>query len=176
MPVFSKESLENIATCHPLLQMVAFESIRSTDFKIVYGRRTVAEQLSLMRRGLSKVKDPRSSLHVADSPELARAFDAAPYVSGRGVVDGNHKGDLRYFYYMIGQIRRTAFDLDVPIQSGGDWDKDGNFDDQSFNDLYHIQLDVKECVRVGLLASDGRSDGPRLKLFLESRDFHPLSI
>ena len=165
MPSFSKRSLANLATCHGLLQLVGREAIKSVDFAVVYGRRTVAEQLELMREGKSRVKNPRSSYHVADPPDLADAFDAAPYVPGVGLIAGRNERELRYFYYMIGQIKRTAFDLEVPLISGGDWDNDGDFSDQSFHDLYHFQLDRAACRERGIYEGDGLAE------FLKQRGF-----
>lgn len=166
MPIFSERSERNLSTVHPLLELVARMAINFVDFAVVYGRRTVDEQLVLMKKGVSRVKNPRSSLHVADPPELSRAFDFMPYISPFGIVTGNKPGDGRYFDHVAGQIMAVGPMMGVPLTWGGDWDNDEYFGDQSFHDLGHIQLNVSECQRLGLLGPDGRSDGPKLNDFL----------
>lgn len=44
------------------------------------------------------------------------------------------------FYYHAGYIARVADELQVNIRWGGDWDGDGDFHDQAFNDLVHFEL------------------------------------
>ena len=41
---------------------------------------------------------------------------------------------------MAGYIQATADKLGIKIRWGGDWDSDGDLDDQTFMDLGHFEL------------------------------------
>ena len=44
------------------------------------------------------------------------------------------------FYHFAGYVKGVADSLGIKICWGGDWDKDNDFDDQTFNDLVHFEL------------------------------------
>jgi peptidoglycan L-alanyl-D-glutamate endopeptidase CwlK len=72
---FSKRSLDNIATCHPLLQALAQEAIKTFDFTVIEGHRDKAGQTQAYASKTSKLKWPRSKHNQWPS----QAFDALPY-------------------------------------------------------------------------------------------------
>lgn len=132
---FSERSLSRLATVHPLLQMIAYEGLRQMDLTIVSGRRTIAEQQRLVSLGRSKTTH---SYHVAKRlGGPAFAVDLAPW------VEGGEAKERRYFYYMGGVLETLAYLLGVPVIWGGDWNSNMVFSDQSFDDLYHLQIDEK---------------------------------
>jgi peptidoglycan L-alanyl-D-glutamate endopeptidase CwlK len=75
MPKFSKRSLDNLSTCHPILQALAHEAIKHCDFTVIEGHRDEGKQLQAYMLGHSKVKWPRSKHNQLPS----MAFDAIPY-------------------------------------------------------------------------------------------------
>ena len=48
--------------------------------------------------------------------------------------------DLNQFYYFAGIVIATARDLDIVLRWGGDWDRDHDLSDQSFDDLVHFEV------------------------------------
>ena len=152
MATFSKQSQTLLITCHPLIQAVCHRAIEQTDFSVVYGRRTRAEQARLVAAGFSKTMN---SLHVAESPDLSRAVDLSPYIKGLGRLSGAKASEYKYFYFLGGYVKASADRMGIPLTWGGDWDGDGSFDDQNFHDLFHFQLDVEKCRDLGIYEGPG---------------------
>ena len=75
MPKFSKRSLDRLATCHPDLQKVCNELIKTYDFSVNCGHRGKAEQDAAVKSGASKAKWPTSRHNT--NPSLA--VDIYPY-------------------------------------------------------------------------------------------------
>jgi hypothetical protein len=75
MPKFSKRSLSNLVTCHPLLQELAHEVIKDFDFTVIEGHRDKSSQMKAFASKTSKLKWPRSKHNQWPS----QAFDALPY-------------------------------------------------------------------------------------------------
>ena len=44
------------------------------------------------------------------------------------------------FHYFAGYVLGRAFDMDIPLIWGGDWDGDFEIFDNKFDDLVHFQL------------------------------------
>ena len=127
MPKFGKQSERVLITCHIDLQRVAREVIKGSDFSVVSGHRTPAEQADLVRRGLSLTAT--RSKHLADPSE---AMDLAPYP-----IDWR---DQDRFLHLAGRVLQAGAYLGVRLRWGGDWDSDGDLRDQNFMDLGHFEL------------------------------------
>jgi peptidoglycan L-alanyl-D-glutamate endopeptidase CwlK len=128
MPKFGKRSKKNFADLHNRLQFVLKNAIDEYDFSIICGHRSKSAQNRAYKRGKSKLKYPDSKHN--QFPSLA--VDVAPYP-----VDWN---DAKRFYYLAGLLKGIASDNDIELRWGGDWDSDGDFNDQNFNDLCHFEL------------------------------------
>ena len=133
MPKFSKLSLARLETCHPVLQFLFHRVIEVYDCIILEGYRSEAVQEGLYRQGKTKVHWPHSKHN--QKPSLA--VDAAPYP-----VDWNleNRDNLKRWYYFGGLVLGIAHAYGIPLRWGGDWDRDGDFRDQNFNDLPHFEL------------------------------------
>lgn len=133
MPVFSADSRAKLATIKPPLRELMEEAIQHVDFTIVWGARTPEEQNELYRKGFSK-RDGYINLsnHQPDADGMASAVDIAPWP-----VDWR---DEKRFYLLAGFILCLAFQRGIRIRWGGDWDRDLDLNDQSFNDLAHYEL------------------------------------
>ena len=140
---FSADSMTQLATCHRLLVMLCTQAIEIVDFKVVFGQRTLAEQKQLVRLGFSKTM---KSYHLNQPKSLA--VDLHPCVEGNP-IDLIQSASVYnpYFYFMAGVIKGLAYKLNIPIVWGGDWNKDGNFRNNKFNDLFHFQLDYETCIK-----------------------------
>lgn len=125
---FSKNSLKNLESCHPDLQKLFKEIIKIIDCSILEGQRTPERQEELFKAGKSKLKGGKSKHN--HTPSLA--VDVAPYPI-------NFENTLHFFVF-AGFVKSQAKILDIPIRWGGDWDGDGDYTDQTFNDLVHWEL------------------------------------
>lgn len=131
---FGRKSTERLVSCHDDLRRVAELGIRTApiDFFIVCGHRKRIEQDAAFLAGNSKVRWPNSKHN--QNPSLA--FDFAP------VQDpwSNKPRALARYAFLAGVFWFAAAELDVKIRWGSDWDRDGDFEDQSFMDWGHIEL------------------------------------
>ena len=121
--------------CHPDLQTLFLEVIKTFDCTITCGHRGQAEQDAAYAAGNSKLKYPNGKHN--KTPSLA--IDAYPYP-----VDLK---DTKRFYYFAGYVMATAQQLlangqiKSVIRWGGDWDQDTDIKDNTFNDLVHFEID-----------------------------------
>lgn len=128
MPKFSKRSNMRLETCHPDLQKIFKHIIKHNNCTILEGHRTNAKQQELFENGSSKVKAGKSKHN--KYPSLA--VDVAPYP-----IFWEEK---ERFLFFGGYVKSVADTLNIKIRWGGDWDGDGNFKDQTFNDYVHFEL------------------------------------
>lgn len=131
MPSFSKRSLSALATLHPDLQRLLQEAIKHVDFVVLEGHRDKVAQNAAVAAGKSKTPWPKSKHN--SKPSLA--VDIAPYPVSWS--------DRERFYHLAGFIKATAIMLGINLRWGGDWDSDGDFRDQTFDDLPHYEIKPK---------------------------------
>lgn len=153
MPDFGRNSTSQLVTMHHDLQILATDVVEIYDISIEQGRRTIPEQIANIRRKVSKTIDsrhiPRDAEGNYDPNAPCIAGDFIPYQKGINpwpqpdeprVVQ---QKKARRFYYMQGIFLAMAHKHDIPIIGGVDWDGDGDFFDQSFDDMPHVQLAIK---------------------------------
>lgn len=131
---FGRRSSREIATLNTDWRPVLHKAIRLMDFSVLQGTRSKEEQNELFAKGLSKVQYPNSKHNTV--PSLA--VDLAPYP-----IDWN---DHIAFAHLAGIIRSCAMDFGHGIRWGGDWDSDGESNDQTFMDIGHFEL-VRDLYR-----------------------------
>lgn len=141
MGMFSKNSVAMLGTCHPDLQRIFYEVVLFHDCTIIEGTRAIERQKQLFASGKTKTM---ASKHI-NTPSLA--VDAAPFIYGRGIpwpdkkLAGNtYTKDLCQFYLFAGIVLDRADSLGVKLRWGGDWDRDFDLADQTFDDLVHFEL------------------------------------
>lgn len=80
MPSFSARSAARLAECHPDLQLLMSDVIKTHDFTVLCGARSKAEQDEAVAKGNSKARWP-SSNHNVDGVrrKTSWAVDIAPY-------------------------------------------------------------------------------------------------
>lgn len=136
MPKFGAESIKQLATCHPDLQVVMKEAIKYIDFSVLEGHRGQAAQEAAFAAGNTKLHWPNGKHN--KSPSLA--VDIAPYP-----LNWN---DTERFVYFAGHIMAMAKMLLAQgkithfVRWGGDWDTDSQVKDESFRDYGHFELVV----------------------------------
>lgn len=106
--------------------------IKEHDCAIIEGHRARRRQNQLFRDKKSKVKWPNSKHNRMPS----MAVDVAPWMDGEGIP----WEDNRRFYGFAQNVLDTAARLGIKIRFGGDWDMDGDYNDQEFKDLCHFEL------------------------------------
>jgi peptidoglycan L-alanyl-D-glutamate endopeptidase CwlK len=134
MNIYSQKSADELTSCHIDLQLIFTEVLKHYDHTIIQGHRTKEDQDKAYNSGRSKLQWPNSKHNF--SPSMA--VDAAPYP-----IEWN---DHIRFAVFAGYVFATADRLRAEgkitfkVRWGGDWDKDGFNNDQSFNDFPHFEL------------------------------------
>lgn len=123
---FGKRSLDNLRGVHPDLVKVANRALELSpiDFTITEGLRTVARQKELVAKGLSKTMNSR---HIT-----GHAVDFVPLP-----VDWDK---VEPFITVANCFLQAGKELGVALRWGGDWNMNGDWKDEKFRDLPHVEL------------------------------------
>jgi len=128
MPNFSGTSKQRLGTCQPDLQRLFKAVIKHYDCTILCGFRNQEDQQKAFTEKHSTVQFPNSKHN--SFPSIA--VDVAPYP-----IDWD---DMERFRHFAGFVEGMATAMGIKIRSGGDWDRDHQFDDQRFIDMPHFEL------------------------------------
>lgn len=132
---YSKTSLRKLETCDKRLQRLFLEVSKHADVTIVCGYRSNEDQAEAFYKKKSKVK-PGDSKH-NKNPSLA--VDAVPAHVPKLWAKGEDGSKLEFIAFAA-LVLSTAARLGIKVRWGGDWDMDGDYDDQTFNDYAHWEL------------------------------------
>jgi len=138
-----RRSLSRLEGVHPDLIRVVKHAIRVSvcDFTILEGVRSIERQRKLFQAGASKIMNSRHIAKVSlNSPELGpvgHAVDLGAY------VDGTVRWDWPLYYQIANAMKLASLEEDVLIRWGGDWDSDGDYDDERWRDGPHFELPRK---------------------------------
>ncbi|MFA5166693.1 MAG: hypothetical protein WC449_05410 [Candidatus Paceibacterota bacterium] len=150
MPKFSDISLLRLADVDSHLVEIFMDIIEWYDCFVMYGKRTPAEQANLRRLGKSKLAvgyhmgrpyhplTISSTVREVDLTAPACAIDVASYP----YKDPITPKDYYPFYHFGGLVQATARKHNIELRWGGDWNRNNNLFDQTFNDLVHFELVV----------------------------------
>ena len=130
MAKFGKVSMERLNTCDPRLQHIFLVVVEKFDCAVICGHRNKEDQDKAYKEGKSKLKWPNGNHNKLPS----RAIDVAPYING--AISWNFK----QCYVFAGYVLRVADELGIKIRWGGDFNMNGDLNDQSFKDLVHFEL------------------------------------
>lgn len=134
MPKFSQESFSRLSTCHPDLQAIFYEVIKSFDCTVLQGYRNQADQEADFNAGNTQLHYPKSKHNTKPS----QAVDVSPYP-----IDWKN---IKRFYWFAGYVMGIAQRLKDEgkiahaIRYGGDWNRDNNIDNEKFRDLVHFEI------------------------------------
>lgn len=128
MPIFGAESLKQLETLDPRLQILCNEAIKTFDFKINEGFRGEESQHKAFVEKRSKVDWPNGQHNHLPST----AVDLIPCP-----VDWK---DEKRWHYFIGFMIGLAQGLGIDLISGHDWDHDHDLEEHSFQDSPHFEL------------------------------------
>ena len=135
MPKFGATSESRLRTCDYKLQMLFREVVKYYDCTILQGHRDEETQNEYFRLKKSKLQWPNSKHNTNPS----NAIDVAPYPIPEN-WGADHPKELVKFYMLAGIVQYQAAKMGLKIRFGGDWDSDGDFRDQKFDDLEHFEL------------------------------------
>jgi len=134
MPKYSPVSRERLSTCHKDLRMVFNAVIQHFDCSILEGHRNEDDQNRYYDEGKSQLVWPQSKHN--KSPSMA--VDVVPYP-----IDWDGLNRFRYFagYVMgVSDMLHAQGMISHRVRWGGDWDRDTQLKDNSFNDMPHFEL------------------------------------
>lgn len=132
MPIFSAESLSNLAECDPQLQEVFFEVIKHIDCSIICGHRGEIAQHKAFLEGNSQLDWPESKHNSTPS----KALDAIPYYK-----EASKRTKTENMYLFVGIVKGIAISKGIKIRGGDDWDGDNDTQDQEFHDPGHFEVE-----------------------------------
>lgn len=134
MPTYSASSRRLLATTKQRLQDLFNEVIAFIDIKILNGKRTRAEQVVLLARGLTKTMDSKHLTGDAvDAAPYPERWDAPPIQPPLSAYDAD-------MIYLGGFVVGFAAARGVKIRYGGDWNQDARQVASGFRDLDHFEL------------------------------------
>lgn len=120
----SQKSIDRLSGVHPDLVSVVKRAIEisEVDFAVLEGVRSKTRQQQLVAAGASQTMNSR---HLT-----GHAVDLG------AMVAGTVRWDWPLYYKVADAVKKSAAELNVPIEWGGDWKK--------FKDGPHFQLPHKE--------------------------------
>lgn len=135
MPAFGPHSLVQRATLHVDLRKVLDRAILRMDFQIVEGFRGKTLQNIAWAKGNSKKPWPFSN----HNKWPALSADVAPWP-----IDwSNNQKSLERFVYLKGILWSCAFDVEIRVRDGIDWNRNQDMrDEHGLHDFPHIELFV----------------------------------
>ena len=134
MPKFSKSSFSKLSTCHPDLQALFYEVIKTFDCVIIEGYRDHEDQEMAFNSGNTKLHWPYGK----HNRQPSMAVDVAPYPL-------DWKNDKRMYWFAgyvmgVAQKLKEAGKMTRSIRYGGDWNNDKDIENERFKDLVHFEL------------------------------------
>jgi len=144
MPSFGKRSRGQLDTCDSKIQVLMERVVESFDISILEGHRNQERQDQLYDEGKSKLKYPDGN----HNNDPSNAVDIQPYP-----FDPDSKKAKLELAVMAGYVKGMFDELKAnrdadsfspfwgwKLRWGGDWDSDGDLDDQTFDDYYHFEI------------------------------------
>jgi len=153
MPSFGEKSNEVRDTLTPTLQLLVDRVVKYYNITLLEGHRNERRQDALLADQVTKVGWPDSKHNAF--PSMAVDVSPWPIPEGWGNL-GRKTGKVRddawkervKFYQMVAVIQYCWAQLveeypdlnEYQLRSGADWDGDGDYRDQTFDDLVHVEL------------------------------------
>lgn len=125
---FGKGSVEKLTQAHDAWSLILGDVLQFMDITVTCTHRGKEEQNEAFAQKKSKLQWPESKHNTLPSI----AVDVVPYP-----IDWKN---TKRFGYMAGLIIACAKARGYTVRWGGDWDSDGETEDQNFHDLPHFEL------------------------------------
>ena len=129
---FGRNSRRQLSTSDGRLQDIAHIVLKIKDHAVIKGHRTEREQRSAYENGHSQLDWPNGKHNKLPST----AIDVQTYP-----LPQNEQELREEQLYLLGLYAGVGYMKDIPIRIGGDWDRDGEITDNSFDDFFHVEID-----------------------------------
>jgi len=160
MASHGRKSKAFLSTCTLRIRRIFSQVVKGFDNSILDGARTEKDQAKKVKSGASKTLNskhiPRKKDGTYNPNGKSKAVDAAPYPirwpdvkAFNAILDNLSEEEgkelkeyiktVGRFYAFHGYVMGTADAMGTPLRGGGDWDKDWDFTDQTFDDLVHFE-------------------------------------
>jgi peptidoglycan L-alanyl-D-glutamate endopeptidase CwlK len=149
MPKFGTKSKAVLDTCHKDIKKIMSKVVEIIDISCISGHRSPAEQKSLFDKGRDasgKVIDKSKVVTTLDGYNKKSKHNESPSHAIDIVPYPEMWSDAKKLIYVAGVVKAVAFDMYVKgetkhlLRWGGDWDKDNDLGDQTFNDYPHFEI------------------------------------
>ena len=128
-------SIEQLNTCTDDVQWLLTTVLEEVaDVSAIEGHRNEERQNSLYPK-YTKLKFP----HGKHNEYPSKAVDVQPYPTPD--TDVKLAAALGY---IAGRAKAIGLERGLIVRWGGDWDQDGDLTDQTFDDLYHLEVHIDE--------------------------------
>lgn len=140
MSKFGEKSSENLIQVHTYLQRVAYSVVQVFDHSIICGHRNEKEQTKAYDSKHSKTQWPNSKHNSV--PSMALDFLPYPFDGYPSLDDGieAYTKKTAQYYAISAAYIAIGHEMGIDLRGGFDWDGDGIFTDQSFDDIGHIEI------------------------------------
>lgn len=128
MPKFSNISQVRLNSCDERLVRLFNEVIKHFDCTIIEGHRGKEAQNKAYDEGKSQLRWPNGKHNAMPS----KAVDVAPYP-----INWHDRERIVLF---AGFVLGVASQMGLTVRWGGDWDRDTEVKDNSFDDLVHFEI------------------------------------
>jgi len=129
---FGRASRKQLSTVDGRGQEVAHIVLKIKDHSIIKGHRNQREQHTAFINGHSELDWPDGKHNKLPS----KAWDVLTYP-----VPEDEQELREEQLYLLGLYKGVGYERGIPIRSGGDWDRDGEIADTTFDDFFHVEID-----------------------------------
>lgn len=147
MPSFGNSSQKRLATAHELQQRLWNEVIKYIDCSIICGERTEKEQNDLYAKGRDKNGNIINRAEVVTNAKFGEStHNESPSLAVDAVPFPEMWASKSAFFKLKDIVFREWYKIPLSIRGeyelrwGGDWDKDGDYNDQKLIDYPHWEI------------------------------------
>ena len=130
---FGRNSRRQLNTADGRLQDIAHTVLKIKDHAVIKGHRNQREQHTAFIEGHSELDWP----HGKHNKLPSIAIDVQTYPLPQTEQELREEQ-----LYLLGLYMGVGYMTGIPIRIGGDWDRDGEIADNSFDDFFHVELDI----------------------------------
>jgi len=147
MADFGAKSRENLNGVDSDLIRVAFAVVQvpGCDHSVICGARPEDQQTAAFNSGNSKTPWPESKHNIYEGRPLAEAIDFLPYPFNGYPEEGTETyfKELARWYAISQAYVAIGHTMGIDLRGGFDWDRDGIYTDQTFDDIGHIEIIIR---------------------------------
>jgi len=134
MNKWGANSIEQRATSDPRLNAIGDVVLQIKDHSVVKGHRGEIEQNEAFNAVPQRSKLPWPKGNHNAYPSKAQDVMSYPFPQ-------DEQAQREEQLYLLGLYKGVAAVMDIPLRTGGDWDRDGEILDNGFDDFLHVELD-----------------------------------